>query len=313
MEREDSPARRCAPQRHALQARPSGRPAPGHLHADAVQQRHVLSPGELLRPERLRVCSGRRTRPRQLGRRVSPVRERGPRRARRGGMAGPPTVVQREGGDVGRLVCGPRPVDHPPAVPASPLDHRSRRCRGRRYRLPRPEQHPVSLSRAVADLYQRGYTAAQPVQRLRVLGVEVPGALPLRPAVQGVRPDRGKLFAVVPACDRAPDRRPGVESHAAGTHRLRADDDSNPQHHRSLRRRPAWRDALLPFPHGARDGGGQGPAFPGGGALGSRRHPHAQQGRRRPHVRSGQPGRPQRASQGLVRLDDEGTARSRRF
>ena len=72
-------------------------------------------------------------------------RSGGAGRLRRRRMAGPPALVQRQGGDVGRLLRRSRSVGHGAGAAASPLHHRARRRRPPGHRLSRAQEHLLFL------------------------------------------------------------------------------------------------------------------------------------------------------------------------
>jgi len=274
--REGPPARRRPVERHRLQTEGAGGTSTGDLHPHPLQQRHLLPAGPVLRAERLRLRPGGRSGPGELRGHVPALRKRGPRRARRGRVAGGAALVQRQGRDVGRLLRRLRPVGDAPELPASSHDHRARGGRRDGGGFPGAEQHPRALPDAMGDLHQRRHPAAEPLRRCRVLDLEVPPAVPVPASIPGFRPYGGEPLVLVPARPPAPAGGRAVEIATAERGGLREDRDPDPHDHRALRRRPVRRDALLPQPHGARHRRGAAAALPRRRSLGPRRHPDAE-------------------------------------
>ena len=126
-------------------------PLPGGLRAHAVHLRHVQRSRDVLRAPRLPVRDHRRARPRQLGR-YRALHGRRARRLRHRRVARAPELVQRQGRDVGRLVCRAR-TSGPP--------RRSTR-RTSPPSCPRQRRTPVSIFRSTRTCSVRTIPSGSP-------------------------------------------------------------------------------------------------------------------------------------------------------
>ena len=172
--REDSAARWRQVERHCVHAAGAEGARSLRLHVDAVHLAELSRPRHLFRRARLSVPDGRRSRSWQLRGRVPAADPGSARRSRRGRMARAAAVLQRQGHDVGRLVCGLRPVGHGQGISAASGDDRAGGVAVRGHRLSDAREHCLALSHAMAHVHQRPCIAGSHLRRRGVLACEEP-------------------------------------------------------------------------------------------------------------------------------------------
>src|SRR5258705_7087267 len=143
-------------------------------------------------------------------------------------------VLRRESDDVGRIVCGVRPVVHAERASTTFENDCARGGGSSGTGFPVSVQYFCAVRHAVADVYERAHGKRADLREQGVLAAEGEGNVPAAPGFRGLRQADGKSVAGFSEMDAAPGAGCLLRCAGADARGVQGDECADPDDYRAL-------------------------------------------------------------------------------